>query len=633
MREGRRIALNDMRKNLFLHFMNRDSREIFGLFEFQNNNDHYRILRRALNASILLCEDYCIMPPGFLLEDDIAFQLGEAQRTYLQARLLQFPMREKSLGEYAEKKRIDYHPMRDRYSGLFSDTRLDFLGRHASGLIPRKSHITEEIAREWEAGPDVKKSPVWKPIRKIWPPKKLDLIREIPQTLTERGTAVTWSAIAPHLPAGPIEGAPKLRDALQHTYFAQYCREFDLVVLAEIPHMVDEFHLPMSRRCYSYRRFEAFLQCLGLDSFLFDADAAIIDDLKRRRGVIRVVDAFCQFAVTCDSVADLQAGIGDVAAQSSFDFKGFATRSNILIQAPTEFEVLELDDALGEVGEQLSTRYGLETRKVAEPMKAGAIKVETDMSDLVLFVALEEELQVLCDEFGLARNATPPAATGKIGDLQIAVLCPREMGRVPAAIETSRYLSARGQRLPKLILIVGLAGGFPEENTKPGHIICADTVVDLANRKVIDGANAVATAKFRRKDFSLDDSLWRLLGSDDFKKDEWERASIKAANWPSDRRPSLHRGKICSADEVVASDDWRKKILDHTEKLLGVEMEAGGVCAAASAHKTPVCMLRAVSDNADPSKADDEWRRRGMLTVAQVIKHLPLPRLLELATS
>jgi nucleoside phosphorylase len=49
-------------------------------------------------------------------------------------------------------------------------------------------------------------------------------------------------------------------------------------------------------------------------------------------------------------------------------------------------------------------------------------------------------------------------------------------------------------------------------------------------------------------------------------------------------------------------------------------MEAGGVCAAAARYNIPVSMIRAVSDKADPSKADTQWRTRGMKTIATLVE-------------
>ena len=82
---------------------------------------------------------------------------------------------------------------------------------------------------------------------------------------------------------------------------------------------------------------------------------------------------------------------------------------------------------------------------------------------------------------------------------------------------------------------------------------------------------------------------------------------------------------------MVASDEWRKQILEGKggdPKLLGVEMEAGGVCAAARKDGSPVSMLRVVSDQADPAKADDHWRKLGMKTLADLLKHASLAKVI-----
>jgi nucleoside phosphorylase len=62
-------------------------------------------------------------------------------------------------------------------------------------------------------------------------------------------------------------------------------------------------------------------------------------------------------------------------------------------------------------------------------------------------------------------------------------------------------------------------------------------------------------------------------------------------------------------------------------------MEAGGVCAAADNYKIPVAMIRAVSDKADPAKADTQWRTRGMKTIAMLIERIEWPAIIERLSS
>ena len=141
--------------------------------------------------------------------------------------------------------------------------------------------------------------------------------------------------------------------------------------------------------------------------------------------------------------------------------------------------------------------------------------------------------------------------------------------------------------------------------------------MDLANRKVIDEESEASSPKFRRRDFNLAPALRNVLSSDAFAMKEWSDSIIE--DWPKDRRPSVHYGPLTSVDEVVSSADWRGKLLSVDDRLLGVEMEAGGVCAAAEKYNVKVCMVRAVSDNADPSKEDDKWRTIGMKALARLL--------------
>ncbi len=95
-----------MRKDIFLHQLNRDTREVFDLFRALTREGHAALMRRMLNAAAIVCEAHCYAPPGFIVEEQIAFDLAENQQAYLSEGLIQLPMREHSLVDFAEKKRI-----------------------------------------------------------------------------------------------------------------------------------------------------------------------------------------------------------------------------------------------------------------------------------------------------------------------------------------------------------------------------------------------------------------------------------------------------------------------------------------------------------------------------------------------
>ncbi|MBY5707507.1 5'-methylthioadenosine/S-adenosylhomocysteine nucleosidase [Rhizobium leguminosarum] len=610
--------------------MNRDTREIFNIYELLSDPVHAAFLRQPVNAAAMLCEDQCVAPPGFVIEDQIAFELFENQSAYLESGLIKLPIRESGLVDYAEKKRGEYAPARDRYSGLYNDSRMLRLGSFGEAIISRKVQIGPAIVDGFEGGVDTKMK-VWKSIRDGASAETIADMRRVPALLSAQGKALTWSIIMPNLAVG---GAPFHRDiraALQHTYFSEYCREFKLLVMSEIPNMIEDFFLPVDRAVYNFRRFKAFLTSFQSSNMFLRGSADFIMDMRRRSGFIDLIDAYASLAGTFSGDTELVYHSDRAVRKSGFDWAGLATRRAGSFSDPTAFEVIEISDALGDLANIINAEHGFVSRSTLVPRKPTNSKIVISSKGtklkIAVFVALEEELDVLVRQWELTRKAGRPAAVGEIGGIAVDVLCPRAMGRVSAAVETTRYLASTDAK-PDLLICVGLAGGFTVDQ---GGVICVDTVVDLANRKVVDDEEGQAQSKFRREDYSTHRAVYSIARSNEFDEVEWGNHCRKEFEWPAGKTPSLHEGKIASVDEVVASEDHQKKLLANTEKLLGVEMEAGGFCAAAKAFGLPFEVLRVVSDKADPAKTDDNWRKIGMKTLANFLSRLPLARVIEVA--
>jgi len=367
------------------------------------------------------------------------------------------------------------------------------------------------------------------------------------------------------------------------------------------------------------------------DKLLLEASAHAIIRFRREPGFIELIDAYCGLARKFPNELDLRYHAVTAVKKTIFEWARIPERFNTTISDPSDLEIIEIASACGDLAAILSAEHGLAQRgsSVVQETQKKAITAKGAQLKIAIFVALEEELNVLVKHFKLVRSAQSPAASGSIGEVGVDVLCPRAMGRVAAAVEVTRYLAR--YPAPDLLFCVGLAGGFEESKIEQGAVICAETVVDLANRKVTDDEKGVAKSKFRRRDFDCTRAVYAVANSDEFDQVAWASDSASEFDWPKGRKPSLWEGKIASADEVVASDDHRKKMVESVDKLFGIEMEAGGVCAAAVDFKVPVTVLRVVSDMADPSKADDKWRTIGMKTLAELIKRLPLSRVIEVA--
>ena len=78
---------------------------------------------------------------------------------------------------------------------------------------------------------------------------------------------------------------------------------------------------------------------------------------------------------------------------------------------------------------------------------------------------------------------------------------------------------------------------------------------------------------------------------------------------PQPGKSQCHIGPVATGDKVVAVKEVIEQYRNDWPKLIGIEMEAGGVASAAfqSAQQPGFLMIRGVSDRADENK-NDKWR-------------------------
>jgi nucleoside phosphorylase len=247
----------------------------------------------------------------------------------------------------------------------------------------------------------------------------------------------------------------------------------------------------------------------------------------------------------------------------------------------------------------------------------------TRFSARTVFAALEEERRILARELKFTSIRGETIQRGQLPDgTQAFLYGGKLMGRVPAAVETSYLLAQHPET--SMILVAGLAGGFPEKKVEPGHLIVPFQIADLASRKITSVDDAT-DSRVRPQAFELDQRFGNYL--DTPASDEWLREACDEYDWPRDRRPMLRiGGPMVCLDEVVADKAYRAKLQEQWGgQLLGVEMESGGVIAAARRFKglsMPLFQIRAVSDSSDPAKSDDSWRKLGMQTISSIIRRI-----------
>jgi nucleoside phosphorylase len=174
------------------------------------------------------------------------------------------------------------------------------------------------------------------------------------------------------------------------------------------------------------------------------------------------------------------------------------------------------------------------------------------------------------------------------------------MGRVEAANAVG---DAIRRWRPRYVLLVGIAGGLAKAGVKLGDVLVAESVADYELQKLTP-----QQANIRWSVHRADPRL--LAASRQLVPNDW-RKFIRRER-PVAGEPERHLGPICTGDKVVANgllDQYR----EVWNKLIGVEMEAGGVASGAfqAASAPGFLMVRGVSDLADPDKDQartESWR-------------------------
>lgn len=614
--------------NVFLDFLNRDSRQIFGLFENVQPEAHIEALTRALNVAVLLCRENCICPVGFLSECGLARATVKRRRDFLFEGLIRLAIRESTIAEWHDKKRREYGQFRQKYLGLFEPSLVDFLKAFPDALIRRETVIGPTLVHDWEQAIDV--DPFWKKVTAGKSYADIAIAQAVPKDLYQEGLAVVWPAIEQKL-IDQISSSPaELRLLLQHQYFQIYLREYGLTVITGIPFSRFDFGVAHSTLEYDYRLLKAVATAAGVWEGLRSFSAPSIIGLRHRGDFWRFREAFEELGLRCGSIfAGTRAATfgGERTTSLGYDLPQYLKHQAFL----TTSRGIDIKDAeLDEIAYRLS----VVATSAAKVINSEAKDLFVDRSEksiaslspnvvsrqrvqtVGVFVALREERLEIVKRWKLTNEEGSPYWRGNRNGRHIVLYSTSEMGRVPAAIITYRLLS---EIKVDMLMVVGIAGGFAETGTELGDVLVPSSVIDLASRKMKEIKEELKP-EFRSTEFLLDKRMIEFLDSSSFNRGEWEKEVIEIAEWPDGRRPTLRYERVASLDDVVASDKWRKALLDATPKLSGVEMEAGGICAAADKFQIRPCVLRGVSDLADPAKSDTRWRTIAIRTTANLIE-------------
>lgn len=228
-------------------------------------------------------------------------------------------------------------------------------------------------------------------------------------------------------------------------------------------------------------------------------------------------------------------------------------------------------------------------------------------TDFLIVTALPEERDAVLQRLGSYQTigqtredpqvyfeSSPSAGNGTTYGTIVLTL--PEIGRVSAAIVAA---DAIRRWHPEYVLLVGIAGGFARNGAALGDVVLSTQVIDYELQRLSPGQ-----VDIRATQPPL--SVRLLTAAQNFLDRTW--VSSLATLRPEAGEPRTIYGPIATGDKIVNDLVAIDRLLTLSPKLVGVEMEAGGVGRASHRNETNFFMIRGISDLADGHKDDAATR-------------------------
>jgi nucleoside phosphorylase len=233
-----------------------------------------------------------------------------------------------------------------------------------------------------------------------------------------------------------------------------------------------------------------------------------------------------------------------------------------------------------------------------------ASSAQPQVVDVVIITALEEERRAVLAHFPVSKRfmaadginvyyqTSMTSQDDSSKTYHVIVLQLLAMGRLNAAHATNDAIRRWN---PKSVLLIGIAGGIGGKDVRIGDVLVSDQVVDYELQKITSEGPEVRYEVYRVA------PRWQSIAR---ALDDYEWMPLIRVDRPDDKSPRRHIGPIATGDKVIAFDDILRRYQQAWPRLIGVEMEAGGVASAAfnQAEAPGFFMVRGVSDLANQDK-------------------------------
>jgi nucleoside phosphorylase len=296
-----------------------------------------------------------------------------------------------------------------------------------------------------------------------------------------------------------------------------------------------------------------------------------------------------------------------------------------------------------------ANRLGASAAPAPGPARPGGTPGLAPKVDVGILTIREDEFRAVLDVFPMTagiiegkgkmrKYALRHADIGGDQHYTIAVLRLTEKG-LGEAQDAARDLI--DDLAPRLVLVVGIAGGLPSDDVKLGDVVLSTRIQDFSVEerkygkettyavaggpviKSLAADVAILAARDELRDWATalgpqPRVTWsraeQLYGPPDWRSELKAKLKQHYPNGSAPRAPDFRAGPIASSDRLVKDPKLVIPWLATSRDLLAVEMESGGVYRAAQ-DRCPMLAIRGISDIVG-LKRSDAWTKYACASAA-----------------
>ena len=453
--------------NIFLHFLNRDTQEIFGQYGYGIKlKKTIENLRRALNACILLIDtdDRCILPPGFWYESEYTRKLLYDCADFFRYGYIVFSIRESDLIEFTEKKRKQYRDVigigQKEYDAFDDGKIFKKLTQLDASTIYRGSQIGLICMERWDEEHNQLIEDGVGSLENVYRVREkgisgIELATVMSKAVQDKEKPFIWRNVQNVINAYSVRDKQlisRLRNHFEKNYYEVYLNEYDAVILQDC-YVIDrriDFGLGMPPASIAnYRWLEVFLRYLHLEILGCNAE-----DICMIKSSFAWAYLFKKYVECCNETGIAKSFSEACLTGLSEDNKAF--------------------DAVRKIKEQLETKSTgkifFKQDIVSNEKRTNEGKNMDSVDVLVIIATLEEERAILENDKELTKkkDSTGYEYYVKNKPISLALVRSASMGEPAAASMTQRFISALN---PKYVAMVGFCAG------RKGSVNLGDVIV------------------------------------------------------------------------------------------------------------------------------------------------------------